>query len=285
MAVPTSSSAISTITRLWHHGTQPAGALTTVFTPPANCPSLVATNDESPVSSCMPTDYANKYWDSNAGYYSPGVCPSGYTVACSRYNSEQGPAVEDGETALICCPSAYTCNTAITSYCFGGPDPHKPTSAFGIQIRNQAPDSARLPSWPTLPVATGAGASAGTAPVIIITATPTATITASPSSHNGLGTGATVGLAIGCVVIFAAALVAGAFILARRHRFQKIPGREDVEPKAATITPENGDRALQQRQDSQVSNLVSPIDTVISGPPREMSSAREGYELSGNGTG
>ncbi|KAI6367967.1 hypothetical protein MCOR25_004756 [Pyricularia grisea] len=140
-----------TITSL-HNGTTPAGLLTTIWTPP--CPDGPMTTWDSnwtkSLKVCMPTNYKDIYYNGNVGYYSPGICPSGYTSACRRYNTHQGPPLEAEETAVLCAPSGYTCN----------PDQgvsnawHTQTadkSAPMIQVRWQASDISTLETHPLTP--------------------------------------------------------------------------------------------------------------------------------------
>ncbi|TLS27788.1 hypothetical protein PpBr36_00378 [Pyricularia pennisetigena] len=103
---------MSRTTASLHDGTTPAGSLTTIWTPP--CPGGPMTTWDSSANksleSCMPTNYKDVYYYGNAGYYSPGICPSGYTSACRQYNTQQGPPLEPEETAVICAPLGFTCN-------------------------------------------------------------------------------------------------------------------------------------------------------------------------------
>jgi hypothetical protein len=91
-------------------------ALTTTFTPPASCFGTGAILDvlttvcagtlascqylvlgQAPSGSmtCMPPGYTP-----GGNYYSPGICPSGYTTACWSLN----PVGSLTETAVTCCP-------------------------------------------------------------------------------------------------------------------------------------------------------------------------------------
>jgi hypothetical protein len=103
---PTGASLTTTPTSthsILHNGIPPAAALTTVFTPPAGCPTAVT---DLPLQlSCMPSGY-NEYIYKSVGYFSPAICPTGYTIGCSREASggNIGPAVGPTETAMICCP-------------------------------------------------------------------------------------------------------------------------------------------------------------------------------------
>ncbi|KAN0079613.1 hypothetical protein V8E54_004827 [Elaphomyces granulatus] len=92
-------------------------ALTTTFVPPSSCLTDTYLYDINPTqtspyfyslgppgtSDCFPSG-----WESvTTAYFSPGVCPLGYSMACSNYNSI-GTLTE---TTATCCPSGYTCFT------------------------------------------------------------------------------------------------------------------------------------------------------------------------------
>lgn len=81
-------------------GKQPVAALTTVFFPsdPSWCRDERAYTDYD----CMPPDYHP------TDYYSPGICPYNWTVACHPTISTGFLAIEPSilpvETAGACCP-------------------------------------------------------------------------------------------------------------------------------------------------------------------------------------
>ncbi|KAG6357079.1 hypothetical protein INS49_014956 [Diaporthe citri] len=106
-----------------------AGPLTTVFQTPDFCASSLWQYPLTPPlysSICMPPNF-NNYWNWQIGYYSPGICPSGYTAACdfptslatfSSFTDESasskswpyyGGEVKSDETARLCCPTGYNC--------------------------------------------------------------------------------------------------------------------------------------------------------------------------------
>ena len=80
-------------------------ALTTIFTPSSSClsdlyfyqpPNAYYINLGPPSTpDCLPSGWAL------SGHYSPGICPSGYIVACSSLNSLGSLT----ETVATCCPS------------------------------------------------------------------------------------------------------------------------------------------------------------------------------------
>ena len=107
--------------------TSPVAALTTIFTPPASCLNTLfveyytqaqppnnlgnthLTLGLMPMSQCFPVSYLEEYWHSGVGYYSPAVCPSGYTSACDVLHVSTngflwGPSLLPSETAYKCCP-------------------------------------------------------------------------------------------------------------------------------------------------------------------------------------
>lgn len=88
------------------------GPLTTTFTPSgAKCQSTFAgaNNDNgwiqygNPTSTtaCVPTSFE----PFEGYYYSPGVCPSGYTYACSA-------GVGSGSTQATCCPRCVNADSS-----------------------------------------------------------------------------------------------------------------------------------------------------------------------------
>lgn len=88
-----------------HDGTPPVAALTTVWTAAEGC-YPVSTRPATDIDmfwtsnpDCAPPGYASYF---ETYYYSPAICPSGFTVGCARYGDFQGPDVEPTETAMLC---------------------------------------------------------------------------------------------------------------------------------------------------------------------------------------
>lgn len=90
-----------------------AGPLTTTFTaPPAACETATGLYqvwdaadayyyEQGPLAS-LTTCYPDGYDPVPEQYYSPGLCPSGYTAACSSTDVVSATATE---TAYTCCPT------------------------------------------------------------------------------------------------------------------------------------------------------------------------------------
>lgn len=76
--------------------------LTTTFTPPSEClTDVYRYNDNQllgPMTSiCYPVGWTN----TSTTFYSPGICPSGYTTACISANTANTVT----ETIATCCPT------------------------------------------------------------------------------------------------------------------------------------------------------------------------------------
>jgi len=86
--------------------------LTTVFTAPAACEYPFPSSFSGPAS-CVPENWVSAA-QAPLGYYSPGICPAGYTVGCDAWTSLRISYFEmsgvstylpsDGETAKLCIP-------------------------------------------------------------------------------------------------------------------------------------------------------------------------------------
>ena len=101
-----------------HDGTAPAAAMTTAFSFPCGEPTdfFDGAYQQNPEQrqKCAPPNF-EQYWWKSAGYYSPAVCPKGYTAGCMRWNLGQGPPVEPTETAVQCVPR-YGYSSALTVF-------------------------------------------------------------------------------------------------------------------------------------------------------------------------
>ncbi|KAK8129085.1 hypothetical protein PG984_010193 [Apiospora sp. TS-2023a] len=98
------------------------GPLTTVFTAPLSCSQsalfmyddfdcagstisiLRGPVDTASAAHCFPPSLNSNAAAGRPGaYYSPGICPQGYTAACTSINRQASP---EPETVLTCCPDA-----------------------------------------------------------------------------------------------------------------------------------------------------------------------------------
>lgn len=159
------------------------------------------------------------------GFYSPGICPSGYTKGCSFPTSLAstslgmiyfgGPVVES-ETVQVCCPAGYACLTdAVSSYskCIST---SATDLAFAIQVRWKESDLSILETDPTVPgskfsspasvtaTATQSSASSGSSEVVVIETSKVGSDTTSAAKSGsdstesgGLSNHATIGIAAG----------------------------------------------------------------------------------------
>ncbi|KAH7176423.1 hypothetical protein EDB81DRAFT_897757 [Dactylonectria macrodidyma] len=196
------------------------GSLTTTFTPAASClSSLTNIYAESfgamyggPLTrdDCFPAHYE----DARTNYYSPGICPDGYTTACSSIT----PAGEGGaiETVVTCCPSLV----------FGWESTMGCASRWSQEV-----------SFPTVTMVT----SSGTDLVPDSTTSMdqlwgalnafTSTSSADNNSHStGLSAGEVAGISIGCVigVLGLVALAFSIFLLGKRQARRQFAHSDQV---------------------------------------------------------
>lgn len=148
----------------------------------------------------MPPKF-HQLWDYSWGFYSPGICPTGYSEGCafptslatdgSGWLSQGGPIIS-GETARICCPTGYTCLTGATSSyskCVATSD----TSdlVFGIQVRWQKSDLSILETDPTVPGSTFSATATATASTTQGDASPGSSSTATSQETSVKSTNTT----------------------------------------------------------------------------------------------
>ncbi|KAI9043106.1 uncharacterized protein KD926_004609 [Aspergillus affinis] len=223
-------------------------ALTTTFTPAPSCMSYymlpysasefacMVGDESSPcqylhlgpstTSGCLPSDWSSE----TDAYYSPGVCPTGYTEACSNLVSV-GTVTE---TRATCCPSSYICQTdtywpwyanngctkivnttEVYTYTTDDPDDGLITTtskdpygvnAYAVTIRYQSADH--------LPPATSATTTSSSP---TSTASQTQPATSSPDSST-LSTGAKAGIGVGVAAAVIILLVGAGIWFFRRRR-------------------------------------------------------------------
>ncbi|KAH8901520.1 hypothetical protein GQ53DRAFT_757144 [Thozetella sp. PMI_491] len=191
-------------------------------------------------SDCFPSG-----WEpTSTAYFSPGICPSGYTTACSSVVSS-GAATE---TRATCCPKGYSCQTGTdwpwfstdlceykvpstvtfqyttsivgqgvvtTSHAGGG---QQAINAFGVQIRWQSTDFVSTTS--TASTSASTGSSNSPAQTQTSGAQSDAPSSAPAAASDGLPTGAKAGIGVG-VALVVLLLLAGVALLWRRRRSQK----------------------------------------------------------------
>ncbi|CAK7205758.1 hypothetical protein SEUCBS139899_008537 [Sporothrix eucalyptigena] len=231
-------------------------ALTTTFVPASSCTvdlyklaypnitcaigtSLIACDFfhlgvDSSTSNCFPSGWS----DASTAYFSPGICPSGYTEACQ--------SVVNSETRATCCPIGYQCQTETnwpwystdrctyvmstsqvfvytTSIIGKGEVVSTVTdaeglNAFGVQIRYQSTDfvsSSSSSSSAQTGSNTGSGGS---------NASPTGSNSSgdnngtSSGSSSGLSTGAKAGIGIGVALGVLAFVGVAIFLIIRNRR-------------------------------------------------------------------
>ncbi|KAJ5650739.1 uncharacterized protein N7484_004462 [Penicillium longicatenatum] len=237
--------------------------LTTTFTPPADCFTdsyhmqwWDGVNYYTPVSAtytwwwvslgardwstCFPSGFAT----ATTSYFSPGLCPSGYTAAgLSEFSLDSNI-----ETRATCCPSGYNAQTgdawpwyssnpctssntnsdSVYVYTFNGAVTSE-TGTFGIQgkgisIRWQSTDFVSATSTSeTLTSETSAsttstfnGSTSKRSVSAATSAVGVAATTTGQSMSNGLSTGAKIGIGVGCGV--AAVIIIIVALLAYRRR-------------------------------------------------------------------
>ncbi|KAI1073531.1 hypothetical protein F5B20DRAFT_501182 [Whalleya microplaca] len=206
-----------------HDGTHPVDALTTIWTPGPGCyplstaPSLDINSFWTKNTECGPprwTDYIETY------YYSPAICPSGWTVGCERYTSIQGPHVEASETAMLCVPSGYSCTPAAWNY-------YATNTAIEnvqimIQIRWAETD---IPMLETHPLTPGLKplkplATPGTG----TNSSPGSTVTVHAGSGSRLSTAAQAGIGVGVGLLGLLAFALGGFLIWRYRKRRREAG-------------------------------------------------------------
>ncbi|OTA99604.1 hypothetical protein M426DRAFT_27353 [Hypoxylon sp. CI-4A] len=223
------------ISSLDHDGTPPVAALTTVWTPSPGCFS-VSTRSLTDIDifwsanpECGPPGYSS-YFDTF--YYSPAICPSGYSIGCSRYEDNQGPSVEPTETAMLCVMSGYSCAPYEWNYYATNSD--SSYEQMMIEIRWAESDLSILETHPLTPgliLATGTSGSDGSATgTETLSGVATVTVTSSDfdSTGRGLSTGAQAGIGLG-VGLFGLLVIGIAIFFFLRYREKRARG-DNVDP-------------------------------------------------------
>lgn len=81
--------------------------MTEIWTAPPGCSTIVPWNEgEGDLyhDACGPPAFTEVWF--HDGYYSPGVCPAGYTVGCSETSGIVNfQLIQSGQTAGLCVPT------------------------------------------------------------------------------------------------------------------------------------------------------------------------------------
>ncbi|KAK0728427.1 hypothetical protein B0T26DRAFT_748650 [Lasiosphaeria miniovina] len=244
----------------------PAGSMTRVFTPPCGPITNAGYGPSSFIGEHGHANYASScgppgWLDRNAGefsvgYFSPAICPAGYTAACTWYDVAQGPAPAAGtETAMNCLPSGYACNTAVlrhgtlTAAALGDKKRQEGASTLteapyffirwraqdlsvfethplspGVYLVNGIPESTSV-STPTSsssattgPITSPSKSSSSSSSSSTAIQTDTLPPPSSPSSSSSLSTGAIAGIAVGAIGGVALIAAAAVFVWLRKRR-------------------------------------------------------------------
>ncbi|KAK9793146.1 hypothetical protein SCARD494_06618 [Seiridium cardinale] len=207
--------------------------LTTTFTPPPDCTAgavgVLRANSGSSyfltagprASSCFPSGRIPGYTE----YYSPGLCPHGFTAAC--LTSSPLPQGNGIETVATCCPTGMVDCTTTTGSAVLDPNVVSSLSrlsakssdvsgrvtltspvinAIAVQVRYQSTDSAIL-GFAT--------------PTSSSTALPTTSIAPQTTSRSGLSGGAIAGIVVGVVVVLILVVGSSIYLLLSKRRKAK----------------------------------------------------------------
>ncbi|KAI0018033.1 hypothetical protein F4780DRAFT_557963 [Xylariomycetidae sp. FL0641] len=226
LLAPRQTTTTTTVVTEDHGGTPPVGSLLTVFTPGPGCFPVTAnasvTLDAfwSDTPSCAPPGYTSyyEYNDSPTFYYSPAICPSGFSSGCSRFDVAQGPTVEPTETAILCVLEGYECAPGWDAFYATNDDG---MSQVMIEVRWAEADLTRLATHPLTPglVPTddpASSSSSSSSPAAATPATPSPTATAAAAA--ALSSGAKAGIGVGAGVGGAAIVSLAAFCIWRYRR-------------------------------------------------------------------
>lgn len=251
-------------------------SLTTIFTPPSSCSSIITWNGnlfwqggilQTNDPNCFPASFSEIF----DGYYTPGICPQGWTSAGSLTGT--GALVfNTAESNAMCCPSGYSMvagepvpgnngdfcashltgtltNVFSTTALLEGPIPETPSlttlnadtlaSPYAwqdvIQVRWQSTDTEILSLMATVSAAATMSSSPKSTPALASATSSAPSFQSSESgsagSSSSLSTGASIGIGIGVAV--AAMILIGFLILMVKRKWGK-----KREVAAAESTPE-----------------------------------------------
>ncbi|KAF4977062.1 hypothetical protein FDECE_18396, partial [Fusarium decemcellulare] len=262
--------AYSTIHTSGSIGKYDIAPLTTVWTAAEGCPSIVQFGGDFDTStSCYPPDYESVWY--SYGFYSPGICPEGYTSGCTPTDS-----IRASETAAICVPTSYTCSSFLLhAFSVSG---KKTLSVPAFQIRWAESDLSALETHPLTPGEASAASTAASKTAVTVTGSgPTSTDSESSSassSSSGLPTGAVVGIAVGSAAIVAI-IAAVIFCVFRRRlraskkgpdppiQYQPNTGMPELESSAHNV----GFAGQAKHPQPHISNTIPELEQREKSPP------------------
>lgn len=238
--------------------------------------------------------------DYSFGFYSPGICPTGWGKGCDFDNAKArtddggwvyfGGDVLAGETVRICCPSGYSCleNDPYSSSKCTRVTESSTETAFALQVRWQESDLSILATDPTVPGSTYTAPSTATASqstaknTAVDTPTPSSSSNSSiaqnedpgSSTDSGIPTGTIIGIVIGVGGMVAAFAVAAVIFFIWRHRRKRreesgtrvesmISGVGDAKPSPAKsdgFAPENKAELDSRARASTLALSEAPAD-------------------------
>ncbi|KAI8959401.1 hypothetical protein F5Y11DRAFT_333250 [Daldinia sp. FL1419] len=257
-----------------HDGTPPVAALTTVWSAPDGC-YPVSTRPTTDIDmfwssnpECAPPGYASYF---ETYYYSPAICPSGFTVGCSRYSNLQGPPVEPTETAVLCVMSDYSCTPDEWNYYATNTD--LSYAQVMIQIRWASSDLSILETHPLTPGLTLAEVTVGGEPDVSRTrsssgATGTSLYTDPYGNGDGLPVGAQIGIGVGVGLLGLLGLGLAVFFILR-YRKKRTGGQVVTQPPSGQYpyhqysymaSPEPADQPIQRYPQPTYAGYTTYID-------------------------
>ncbi|KAB5549664.1 hypothetical protein GE09DRAFT_180791 [Coniochaeta sp. 2T2.1] len=257
--------------------------LTTVFTIPEGLGCTLPIR--MAVLSCAPPHF-HDVW--RLGFYSPGVCPSGYTIGCTYENQFGTPwSITRGETAGLCVPSSYICDTnadwAVPGLIGDG------TSVEAIKVRWQSSDlsvlagatsittftsSTTQTSSPSSPSPTQGPAISGptaSSTTTTTSSTPSPSPASQPPTSSPLSVGARVGIGVGAAGVFLL-LVAFLWIW---HRRRQAAARHASEEADAS------DHGIPELEGKRRGHSIYPPAELYAGPPPPGRVVWERHDASG----
>ncbi|CAI4216006.1 unnamed protein product [Parascedosporium putredinis] len=212
--------------------------LTTVWSAAPGCPTTL---DSLATGLCVPPQW-DEVWFRGA-YYSPGICPSGYTAGCYAFDPEfagvkqtrQVPELtpKADETAVICVPLGFECYSSWTLFAVSYSDGYPYSRIPAIDVRWKESDipfletSPQTPRAVQLPTSTHVSEPTWEAPETP-TLGPNGGFDTSPRAVSGLSSGQKAGIAVGAVLGVACIASLLGWAIWRRRRAPPLPAQPVV---------------------------------------------------------